>query len=118
MRADVNTVSGTAANNTTAITNLQSTKLDATTYESYTASTSSVLESIKSGLSAITNNAVTSVASSGKTITVTDNGEGAVNVDVNTLAHAESGQDGYVILNKTADGALYGVMYYGGDDAE
>ena len=118
LRADVNTVSGTAANNTTAITNLQSTKLDATTYESYTASTSSVLESIKSGLSAITNNAVTSVASSGKTITVTDNGEGAVNVDVNTLAHAESGQDGYVILNKTADGALYGVMYYGGDDAE
>ena len=117
LRSDIDTISGTVANNSTAITNLQTTKLDATTYESYTASTSSVLESIKSGLSAITKNAVTRVASSAKTITVTENGDGGVNVEVNTLAHAESGQDGYVILNNV-DGALYGVMYYGGDDAE
>lgn len=117
LRTDVNTVSGTAANNATAITNLQSTKLDVTTHEAYTASTKSVLDIIQESLSSITNNAVTSVGSTGKTIAVTET-NGAVNVEVNTLAHAESGQDGYVILNKTNDGALYGVMYYGGDDAE
>ena len=117
LRTDVDAVSGTAANNASAITNLQSTKLDVTTHEAYTASTKSVLDDIQESLSSITNNAVTSVGSSGSTITVTED-KGAVNVEVNTLAHAESGQDGYVILNKTNDGALYGVMYYGGDDAE
>lgn len=88
-------------------------KLDTTTYENYTASTKSVLDTIKEDLS----NTVTSVASTGSTILVSET-EGAVNVEVNTLTHAESGQDGYVILNKTDNGALYGVMYYGGDDAE
>lgn len=117
LRTDVDAVSGTADNNSTAITNLQSTKLDKATHEAYTASTKSVLDDIQESLSSITNNAVTSVGSSGSTITVTED-KGAVNVEVNTLAHAESGQDGYVILNKTNDGALYGVMYYGGDDAE
>ena len=117
LRTDVDAVSSTAANNASAITNLQSTKLDVTTHEAYTASTKSVLDTIQESLSSITNNAVTSVGSTGKTIAVTET-NGAVNVEVNTLAHAENGQDGYVILNKTNDGALYGVMYYGGDDAE
>ena len=78
---------------------------------------SSVIDEINKRLTAITDTAVISVNSSGGTITVTDV-KGDVNVEVNTLAHAENGQDGYVILNKTNDGALYGVMYYGGDDAE
>lgn len=78
---------------------------------------SSVIEGINNRLTAITDNAVTNVASSGSTITVTENA-GAVNVEVNTLEHAESGQDGYVILQKNSSGQLYGVMYYGGDDAE
>ena len=78
---------------------------------------SSVIEGINNRLTTITDNAVTSVASSGKTITVTENA-GAVNVEVNTLEHAESGQDGYVILQKNSLGQLYGVMYYGGDDAK
>ena len=117
LRTDVDAVSSTAANNASAITNLQSTKLDVTTHEAYTASTKRVLDTIQESLSSITNNAVTSVGSTGKTIAVTET-NGAVNVEVNTLAHAENGQDGYVILNKTNDGALYGVMYYGGDDAE
>ena len=116
LRTDVDAVSGTADNNSTAITNLQSTKLDKATHEAYIAETSSVLSEIKTSLSAITENAVISVGSTRNTITVTET-DGAVNVEVNTLAHAESGQDGYVIL-KNDGGALYGVMYYGGDDAE
>ena len=100
-----------------ALTEVVNTKLDITTHEAYTASTKTVLDDIESRLTAITAGAVTSVASSGKTITVT-NDEGAVNVEVNTLGHEASGQEGYVILNKTEEGALYGVMYYGGDDAE
>ena len=101
-----------------ALTEVVNTKLDITAHTAYTADTKSVLDSIESRLTAITDNAVTSIASSGKTITVTDDDKGAVNVEVNTLAHAASGQEGYVILNKTEEGALYGVMYYGGDDAE
>lgn len=116
LRTDVDAVSGTASNNATAITQLNTNKLDKATYETYTANTESVLDTIQKSLSSITNNAVTSVGSSGSTITVTED-KGAVNVEVNTLAHAESGQDGYVIL-KNDGGALYGVMYYGGDDAE
>lgn len=84
---------------------------------STTDTVSSVIADINTRLTSITNDAVTSVASSGKTITVTEN-EGAVNVEVNTLEHAESGQDGYVILQKNSSGQLYGVMYYGGDDVE
>ena len=131
LRTDVNAVSAATIANTNAITGetkarkdafdalsgAVDTKVDKTTYEADKASTDSVLESIKNDLTAITSNAVTSIASTGKTITVVDD-KGAVNVEVNTLAHAESGQDGYVIFNKTNDGALYGVMYYGGDDAE
>lgn len=117
LRTDVDAVSGTASNNATAITQLNTDKLDKTTYETDKASTDSVLAGIRKDLNTITLNAVTSIASTGKTITVVDD-KGAVNVEVNTLAHAESGQDGYVIFNKTNDGALYGVMYYGGDDAE
>lgn len=78
---------------------------------------STVIAEINNRLTAITDNAVTSVASSGKTITVTED-KGAVNVEVNTLSHAENGQDGYVILQQTDSGQLYGVMYYGGDDVE
>ena len=100
-----------------ALTDVVNTKLDKTTHEAYTGATKSILDGIESRLTAITAGAVTSVASSGKTITVTKT-EGAVNVEVNTLGHKASGQEGYVILNKTEEGALYGVMYYGGDDAE
>lgn len=131
LRTDVNDVSAATIANTNAITGetkarkdafdtlsgAVDTKVDKKTYEADKARTDSVLESIKNDLTAITSNAVTSIASTGKTITVV-NDKGAVNVEVNTLAHAESGQDGYVIFNKTNDGALYGVMYYGGDDAE
>ena len=88
-----------------------------TNLEAYSGATKTVLDDIESRLTAITNNAVTSVASTGKTISVTDEGNGVVNVEVNRLAHSE-GQDGYVILNATENGALYGVMYYGGDDVE
>jgi hypothetical protein len=130
LRADVNTVSAATINNANAITAETSarteafntlsgavdTKLDKQTYNDYTANTDSVLDTIQKSLSSITKDAVTSIASTGKTITVVDT-DGAVNVEVNTLAHAESGQDGYVIL-KNDGGALYGVMYYGGDDAE
>ena len=88
-----------------------------TNLEAYSGATKTVLDDIESRLTAITNSAVTSVVSSGKTISVTDNVNGEVNVEVNRLAHGE-GQDGYVILNATENGALYGVMYYGGDDVE
>ena len=131
LRTDVNTVSAATITNANAITgetkarkdafdalsSAVDTKVDKTTYEADKARTDSVLESIKNDLTAITSSAVTSIVSTGKTITVVGD-KGAVNVEVNTLAHAESGQDGYVIFNKTNDGALYGVMYYGGDDAE
>lgn len=83
----------------------------------YTATTDATLESIESRLTAITSNAVTSVASSANTINVS-NTDGAVNVDVNTLSVADAQSNGYVALEKGNDGALYGVMYYGGDDAE
>ena len=83
----------------------------------YTATTDATLESIESRLTAITSNAVTSVASSASTINVS-NTDGAVNVDVNTLSVADAQSNGYVALEKGNDGALYGVMYYGGDDAE
>ena len=86
-------------------------------FNTYSADTKSVLDDIESRLTSITNNAVTSVASSGKTITVV-NTNGAVNVEVNTLAVASAQTNGYVALEKTANGELYGVMYYGGDDAE
>lgn len=89
-----------------------------TNLETYSGATKTILDDIESRLTAITNDAVTSVASSGKTITVTDNNDGAVNVDVNTLAVSSAQANGYVALEKTTDGALYGVMYYGGDDAE
>ena len=131
LRKDVNTVSAATITNANAITGetkaredafktlsgVVDTKLDKQTYNDYTANTDSVLDTIQKSLSSITKDAVTSIASTGKTITVV-NTDGKVNVEVNTLAHAENGQDGYVILNKTNDGALYGVMYYGGDDAE
>lgn len=87
-------------------------------FNTYSAETKNVLDGIESRLSAITDNAVTSVASSANTITVTDNGDGAINVEVNTLAVATAQVSGYVALEKTADGTLYGVMYYGGDDVE
>lgn len=96
------------------------TKLDKATHEAYTSKTDSVLESIKNDLTAITaitSNAVTSIASTGKTITV-DNTDGKVNVEVNTLAVETAQASGYVALETTANGELYGVMYYGGDDAE
>ena len=131
LRTDVNAVSAATIDNTNAITGeikarkdafntlsgAVDTKVDKTTYETDKASTDSVLAGIRNDLNTITSKAVTSIASAGKTITVVDD-KGAVNVEVNTLAHVESGQDGYVIFNKTNDGALYGVMYYGGDDAE
>lgn len=131
------TISGKVDNNTTAITanseaisaetkarveavsaltDVVNTKLDITAHTAYTAVTKSVLDTIQETLSSITKDAVVSIASSGKTINVTEK-NGAVNVEVNTLAHAATGQEGYVILNNV-DGALYGVMYYGGDDAE
>ena len=93
------------------------TKVDKTTYNTYTSKTDSVLESIKNDLTAITSNAVTSIASTGKTITVV-NTDGKVNVEVNTLAVEAAQASGYVALETTANGELYGVMYYGGDDAE
>lgn len=86
-------------------------------FNTYSAATKTVLDGIESRLSAITDNAVTSVASSANTINVS-NTDGAVNVEVNTLSVADAQSNGYVALEKTADGALYGVMYYGGDDAE
>lgn len=80
----------------------------------YTGETQSVLEGINNRLTAITNNAITSITSTGNTITVTDNN----NVEVNTLSKDAAQTNGYIALEKTKDGALYGVMYYGGDDAE
>lgn len=79
----------------------------------YTGETQSVLEGINNRLTAITNNAITSITSTGKTITVTDN-----NVEVNTLSKTVAQSNGYIALETNSDGALYGVMYYGGDDAE
>ena len=117
LRSDIDNISSTSVNNSSAITNLTNNKLDATVYTAYTASTRQTLDNIESSLTAITNNAVTSVASSGKTIT-TSNTKGAVNVDVNTLSVADAQSNGYIALEKGSDGALYGVMYYGGDDAE
>ena len=87
-------------------------------FKTYSADTKSVLDDIESRLTAITDNAVTSVASSANTITVTDNGDGAINIEVNTLAVATAQASGYIALEKTNNGALYGVMYYGGDDTE
>lgn len=84
------------------------------TFNVYTGATQSVLESINNRLTAITNNAITSITSTGNTITVTDNN----NVEVNTLSKDAAQTNGYIALEKTKDGALYGVMYYGGDDAE
>ena len=83
------------------------------TFNVYTGETQTVLEGINNRLTAITNNAITSITSTGKTITVTDN-----NVEVNTLSKTDAQTNGYIALEKTDDGALYGVMYYGGDDAE
>lgn len=91
-------------------------KLDATAHTAYTAATKTTLDSIETRLTAITNNAVTSVASSGNTIATT-NTNGAVNVDVNTLAVETAQANGYIAIENNG-GALYGVMYYGGDDAE
>lgn len=82
----------------------------------YTATTDATLESIESRLTAITSNAVTSVASSANTINVS-NTEGVVNVEVNTLAVEIAQANGYIAIENNG-GALYGVMYYGGDDAE
>ena len=82
----------------------------------YTATTDATLESIESRLTAITSNAVTSVASSANTINVS-NTEGVVNVEVNTLAVETAQANGYIAIENNG-GALYGVMYYGGDDAE
>lgn len=79
----------------------------------YTGETQSVLEGINNRLTAITNNAITSITSTGKTITVTDN-----NVEVNTLSKTVAQSNGYIALETNSGGALYGVMYYGGDDAE
>ena len=122
---NIASISGAVANNTTAITANTSAietvngKITGLTqsFETYTGQTSNVLQSIENRLTAITNNAVTGVTSSNKTINIGNVKNGVVNVEVNTLAHAESGQDGYIIL-KNDGGALYGVMYYGGDDAE
>lgn len=91
-------------------------KLDTTVHTAYTAATKTTLDSIETRLTAITNNAVTSVASSGNTIATT-NTNGAVNVDVNTLAVETAQANGYIAIENNG-GALYGVMYYGGDDAE
>lgn len=134
----ITTISGKVDNNTTAITaNLEAitaetkarveavsaltavvnTKLDKATHEAYTATTQTVLAGIESRLSAITDNAVTSIASSGKTITVTETEGGAFNVEVNTLAVEAAQANGYIAIENNG-GALYGVMYYGGDDAE
>ena len=77
----------------------------------------SVIAGINERLSSITNNAITSVASSGKTITVSET-SGAVNVEVNIMAKETAQNNGYVAIEKSSEGALYGVMYYGGDDAE
>lgn len=82
----------------------------------YTATTDATLESIESRLTAITSNAVTSVASSANTINVSKT-DGAVNIDVNTLSVADAQSNGYIAIENNG-GALYGVMYYGGDDAE
>ena len=82
----------------------------------YTATTDTTLENIESRLTAITSNAVTSVASSANTINVS-NTEGVVNVEVNTLAVETAQANGYIAIENNG-GALYGVMYYGGDDAE
>lgn len=116
LRGDINNVSSTSVNNSTAITNLTNNKLDTTAHAAYTAATKTTLENIESRLTAITNNAVISVTSSGNTIT-TSNTDGTVNVDVNTLAVETAQNNGYIAI-KNDNGALYGVMYYGGDDAE
>ena len=100
-----------------ALTAVVNTKLDKATHEAYTATTQTVLAGIESRLSAITDNAVTSIASSGKTITVTETEGGAFNVEVNTLAVEAAQANGYIAIENNG-GALYGVMYYGGDDAE
>ena len=77
-----------------------------------------MLDDIKASLSALTFDAVLSVASSGKTITVSEV-DGNVNVDVNTMSVADAKANGYVAIEKVAEtGALYGVMYYGGDDMD
>lgn len=60
---------------------------------------------------------VDSIASSGKTINVTNSGA-AWNVDVNKAVAPETLGAHNIFLENGADGALYGVMYYDGDDVE
>lgn len=85
-------------------------------FNTYSGETKTVLDGIESRLSAITDNAVTSVASSANTINVS-NTDGAVNVEINTLSVVDAQSNGYIAIENNG-GALYGVMYYGGDDAE
>lgn len=60
---------------------------------------------------------VDSIASSGKTINVTNTGA-AWNVDVNKAVAPEELGAHNIFLENGDDGALYGVMYYDGDDVE
>ena len=74
----------------------------------------SVLDGIKTTLSGLT---VKTVASEDKTITVT-NSDGDFDLKVNTLSVDDAKTNGYIALEKNENGALYGVMYYGGDDVD
>lgn len=60
------------------------------------------------------------LTSTGKTINVTENEEGeGKNIEVNLEeATATTVAAGHIEIKKNTDGALYGVMYFGGDDVD
>ena len=73
----------------------------------------SVITSIQNSLSNV------NVTSTGKTINVVKADDGAeFNVEVNTKTLTDDEKNQGLIEFKNDGGALYGVMYYGGDDAE
>lgn len=109
--SNITILSGAVANSATAITNLNSTKLDAATYTTYTASTKNELDKIKEDITSITSNAVTSVAAANSETAITVAGEQEVTVALNVSA-----SEGNMIV-KNADG-IFAALYYGGDDVE
>lgn len=60
------------------------------------------------------------LTSTGKTINVTENADGeGKNIEVNLEeATATTVAAGHIEIKKNTDGALYGVMYFGGDDID
>lgn len=86
-----------------------------------TATTSSVLQSIITVLDTVKvaeANDLSSVTSTGKTVTISGTGKER-NLEVNLeQSTADTQAAGHIEITKTDNGALYGVMYYSGDDVQ